>query len=162
MPGGSRGPQAGRYTGERPMSFVELQQCSQTVGTLTDLDAGLQSRDQALSTARRAIQSEATQLDFLRGRVDVRKPKQVEQFNARLARHREDIDTFNRQITDFNWDIARLRETRDAFTMRCAGRPYLQKDLARLTPSESASIASVSKVSDAPAYQYEERVAHEF
>jgi hypothetical protein len=134
----------------RSMSMAELEICANRAVDLSGEATGIKELDQALQRRGLAVRAESTAIDALRARVNVRDPKAVAAFNARLKRNQAAIENYRREAEARN-AIARKSDVHRAeFGVQCTGRPYDLADLDKLPAPARAALAAISNPTSVP------------
>lgn len=127
------------------MTPEELTGCGVLALDLAQRHAAMKATDATLTTRAKALRIESDAIDAARRRVNLKDPKAVAAFNARLTRSAKALAAYNALAKASAPDVAKLNRQSGTFNVQCAQRPYSNEDLAKLAPALREAMEAVSR-----------------
>lgn len=134
----------------RSMSVAELETCAKRAWSLNGEVAELKTIDEAIQNRGLALKSESAAIDGLRQRLNLRDPKSVAAFNARLNRSNAAIANYRRELDARNGVSKVVKQHETEFNVLCTGRPYNTDDLAKVAEPGRSAMAAHSHATTVP------------
>jgi hypothetical protein len=149
-------PRSGEQTptttlaGVKPMTFDELRDCGAKIKNIHEIQAVLKADERSFRRRKIELEQRGKAIEAARATVNAKSKPAVDEFNARIVQHQNDIATFNRQLTTHVKEVGDSQQLNNEFNAGCANRAYRNSDLNRLPSEILAAIRDTSKASDIP------------
>ncbi len=127
------------------MSLDELRACAKHVLHIRANEAIMQRTDSDIAAFREAIRKDTADMEARRPRLNLRDPKQVAAFNARIRANHAAADRFAAMVTRRNAQLPILSADYATHRKMCADRPYAMASLDQLTPAEREAMKAISR-----------------
>lgn len=123
---------AARQAGVAALTRAQLEACGTLkLSMIGDHDSLSRAAD-SIDAEKRQIEETEWEIEQDRFVLDATSQSAVDGFNIRVDSHRESIRNVNAQIDDHNAILRAHRENVSRFNVQCARRPYFDEDLQTL------------------------------
>lgn len=116
------------------LTYEQVRACAERTVALDADSKRLAEIDGRLGERRTAMEAEGAAIEADGAKVNTRKKKEVEAFNARLAAHDKEIEAYNAEVVSMQTGISAHNTESLAFDAACARGGYRDEIVAKLPP----------------------------
>lgn len=124
------------------MQTADVRNCAHQAFLLSEENTRLADNDRAMTAEGLGIRHESELINIARKSVQVRDPKAVQAFNARLAALSQRVSNYQQELSARNQKASAINLHSADYEIQCVGRPY---DPALLNGIPAAEVAAFTK-----------------